>query len=121
MKVDVYIGPDKLDLYDDERITMRLSVTDIEDIGKINGDFSKDFTIPASKDNNAVFKHYYDIDIDEGFDSRTKETRRIDLNGLPWRYAKIRLEKVGVKSGMPDSYTISFFSNLKSNTQNQNK
>lgn len=112
MKVDIYIGSDKIDLYSSERITLKLSVTDIEDLGKINGDFSKDFTVPASKVNNNIFKHYYDIDINDGFDSRTKVNGRIDLSGLPWRYGKIRLEKVSLKSGVPDSYSIRFFSNI---------
>ena len=112
MNVEIYIGSKKIELFDDERISISLSVTDIEDLEKIKGDFSKDFTVPAGKENNAVFKHFYDIDIDNSFDARTKVNGRIDINGIPWRYGKFRLEKVSLKSGSPTSYTISFFSNL---------
>ena len=52
-------------------------------------DFSKSFTLPASKTNNKIFKHYYNFDIDGGFDARKKVSAKIELNDLPFRDGKI--------------------------------
>ena len=72
----------------------------------------KGFTVPASIQNNKIFKHYYDADIDNGFDARIKVDGEIKLDGLPFKIGKFRLSKVAIKKGMPSSYTIEFFGRL---------
>ena len=49
MRVDIYIGGTKLDLFSDESIDVVSSVADIEDITKNTTDYTKTFTVPASK------------------------------------------------------------------------
>ena len=109
MQIDLYIGNDKLEVFGNENITLTSSVTDINDITKNFTDITKSFTVPASDINNAIFKHYYNANIDNTFDARTKVEGRIELDGMPFRYGKYRLEKVSVKNGKSSVYTIQFW------------
>lgn len=112
MITKIYIENQLIDLFDDETIELNSSVANTEDISKVNTDYTKTFTVPASDRNNALFKHYYNADIDNTFDARTKKSARIELDGFPFRTGKIRLEKVTVKDGRASSYTINFWGNL---------
>jgi len=114
LRTTIYIGNDKIDLFKDEAATVVSSVLDITDITKNTGDYSKTFTVPASKNNNKIFKHYYNANIDNTFDARIKVDGRIELDGLPFKYGKWRLSKVSVKKGVPSAYTINFFGKLPS-------
>ena len=97
MKVDLYIGDSKLDLFEDENIEINLSVVDIENIESNTTEFTKDFTVPASNSNNRLFQHYYNADIDNGFDARVKVDGTIFINGFLFKLGKYRLSKVIVK------------------------
>jgi hypothetical protein len=108
----IYIGTEKLDLFEEDNIQVVDSVVDISDITKNNTSFTKTFTVPASDANNKTFKHYYDANIDNSFDSRTKQAGRIELDGMPFKLGKFTLRKVSVKKNVPTSYTINFTGNL---------
>jgi len=112
MILKIYIENQLVDLFDDENVNLNSSIADIDDITKINSDYTKTFTVPASDNNNKLFKHYYNADIDNTFDARTKKTARIELDGMPFRFGKIRLDKVAMKDGAPSSYTINFWGSL---------
>jgi hypothetical protein len=114
MIVDIYIGTFKIDTFKDEGIEINSSIADINDISANTTDYSKSFTIPASHNNNKIFKHYYNANIDNTFDARTKVNGRIELGGIPFKEGKFRLEKVNVKKNKPESYTINFRGNLVS-------
>ena len=62
-KVDIYVNGSRLDLFDDEEITINLSVQNVQDISKVFTDFTQGFTVPATPTNNAIFQHYYRTDI----------------------------------------------------------
>ncbi len=112
MVTKIYIEGNLLNLFDDEHMELNSSIANTDDITKINSDYTKTFTVPASSNNNAIFKHFYNADIDNTFDARTKKNASIELDGLPFRTGKIRLEKVAVKNNMPSSYTINFWGDL---------
>lgn len=112
MTTKIYIEDNLIDLFQDETMELNSSIANTDDITKITSDYTKTFTVPASDRNNFIFKHYYDADIDNTFDARTKKNARIEIDGLTFKIGKIRLEKVTVKSGKPSSYTINFWGNL---------
>ena len=62
-KVDIYVNDFRLDLFDDEEITINLSVQNVQDISKTFTDFTQSFTIPASPRNNEILQHYYNANI----------------------------------------------------------
>jgi hypothetical protein len=64
-KVDLYVNGFRLDLFDDEEITINLSVQNVQDISKVFTDFTQGFTVPASPRNNEILQHYYNSNITE--------------------------------------------------------
>ena len=56
-------------------------------------DFTRTFNVPASKNNNKIFKHFHRFNI-VGFDARKKVDAEIYMNYKPFKDGKIKLEGV---------------------------
>jgi len=104
----------RIELFNDEKISVTSSVQDIADISKVFTDFSQSFTVPATPTNNAIFKHWYENDVDNGFDARKRKDAYIELDTIPFRLGKIQLEKAQYKNGNLDNYQITFFGSIVS-------
>jgi hypothetical protein len=113
-RVDLYIDGQRADLFPDESIEINLSVQNIKDISKVFGDFTNSFSIPASKANNKIFKHYYNVDIDGGYISNLRTNAFIEVNSNLFRAGVLELEGVQMKKGEPSSYSVGFYSNVTS-------
>lgn len=111
MQPALYIGADRLELFPDESINLNQSVQSLRDLTKVFTEFTKSFKVPASATNNRIFKHYYQSQIDNGFDARTKMPARIEINGITFKIGKMQLNSVGIKSNVPEFYDIEFFGN----------
>ena len=98
-------------MFKDESVSITQSIQNVKDIAKVFTEFTKTFTLPASKTNNKIFKHYYNFDITGGFDARTKKDATLELNYLPFKKGKIKLEGVDLHNRRPKSYRITFFGN----------
>ena len=101
-------NPELADTFKDETISLTQSIKNIKDIAKVQTDFTKSFTLPASKVNNKIFKHYYRSDLSEGFDARFLMPAKIKLNGNDFKEGKIRLLGVKMKDNKPSSYKVNF-------------
>jgi len=114
-QVQIYVkdGTDLvlLDLFEDESIQVKSSVQDIQDIAMVFTDFSQTFTIPASKTNNAVFKHYYNNDLDQ-FNANVRIEARIEINRTPFRRGLVQLEGADIKDGQVEPYKITFYGDV---------
>jgi len=115
-KIVLYIKNDegvfkRVDMFDDESVVLKSQIQDIKDVGKVFTDFSRLFTLPSSKENNKLFKHYYNESIENGFDARNKKDAIIELDFLPFKKGKILLNSVKMKNNMVHSYNITFFGN----------
>ena len=108
-ELQLYIEGQRVDMFSDESVTITQSIQNVKDISKIFTDFSKTFSLPASNTNNKIFKHYYNFDITGGFDARKKKSAKIELNNLPFKDGKIKLEGVDLKNNKPHTYKITFF------------
>lgn len=109
MVVEIYIEGQKIDLFKDETISVTQSVQDVKDISKIFTDYSQSFKVPASNKNNGIFKHYYNQDIDNGFDARTRKDAIININTIPFKTGKIQLNGSELKNGTPTQYDLTFY------------
>ena len=107
--IQLYIEGQRVELFKDESVTITQSIQNAKEVGKVFTDFSKTFSVPATKTNNKIFKHYYNFDIVNGFDARIKKPAIIELNNLPFREGKIKLEGVDLKNNKADVYKITFF------------
>jgi hypothetical protein len=110
--IQLYIESERVELFKDESVTITDSIQNVKDIEKVFTAFSQSFSVPASKTNNKVFKHYYNFDIDSGFDGRKKVSATIELNNIPFKTGKIKLEGVDMKNNKPHTYRITFFGDI---------
>ena len=101
--LQLYIEGQQIELFDDESVKMTQSIKDVRDIAKVFTEFTKTFTVPASKENNKVFMHYYNPDIVGGFDARKKKSAEITLNYAPFKKGKIKLDSIEMKNNKPYS------------------
>ena len=109
--IQLYIEGNRMDMFKDESVSLTQTIQNVKDIAKVFTNFTKTFSLPASKGNNKVFKHYYNYDIVDGFDARVKKNSTIELNYLPFEKGKIKLEGVDMKNNKPYAYRITFFGN----------
>ena len=101
----------RLDLLDDEAISLTSSIQDVKDISKILADFTRSFKIPANDTNNKFFKHFYNPDID-GYDANLKRNAKIFLNHQLHREGFIYLDNVELKNQKAASYNITFYGGI---------
>jgi uncharacterized protein (TIGR02145 family) len=98
----------RIDLFDDEKISVTSSIQNINDISKTFTDFSQTFTVPASKQNNKIFRHWYDNSNDAPFSTLVKSDAYIEIDTIPFRSGKIQLESANLIDGQPQDYSITF-------------
>lgn len=110
--VQLFIENNRMDLFNDESVTITQTIKNVRDIQKVFTSFSKTFSLPASKNNNKIFKHYYNSDISGGFDGRVKKSSRIEINNIPFKTGKIKLEGVDLKNNKAHTYRITFFGDI---------
>ena len=114
--IEIYIGSGRLDTFKDEDVNINLSLQNVKDISKLFTDYTQNFQVPASKSNNAVFKHYYNCDVSGGFNASLRQDATIFVNKELFREGSIELISVDMKDGKPSSYEVVFYSagvNLK--------
>jgi hypothetical protein len=107
--LQLFIEGQRVDLFKDESVTITQSIQNVKDIEKVFTDYTKTFNVPASPTNNKIFKHYYNFNIQDGFDARTKKDALLELNNLPFKSGKIKLEGVDLKDNKAHTYRITFF------------
>ena len=113
MIIGIYLEGRRLDLFPDENIQVNSKATDINNIGKVFIDFSQSFTVPCSPNNNSIFKHFYDVDNDDTFNSNIRVDCYIEADTFPFKYGKLQLEDVSIVNGVPDNYKVTFYGSLK--------
>ena len=109
--LELYINNERIELFDDESIVINDSVQDIMDISKIFTAYSRTFNVPASRNNNKIFKHFYNSSLLNGFDSRFMLDSELKLNGLTFKKGKIRLDDASLKDNKAETYKVTFFGN----------
>lgn len=101
----------RIELFNDEKISVTSSIQNFNDIGKLFTDYSQTFTVPASKHNNEIFKHWYEsavgttdltqdipLDVDFAFDHRIKYYGYIEIDSIPFRDGKFVMQKANKRT-----------------------
>mgnify|MGYP003642518889 CR=1 FL=1 len=110
-QLQLYIEGTRVELFKNENVSLTQTIQNVKDVKKIFTEFTQSFSVPASKTNNKLFKHFYNIDIDNGFDARRKKNAAIELNGVSFKVGKIKLNGVNLKNNLAHTYRITFFGN----------
>lgn len=102
---------DQVEFFDFEGIELVQAKQDIRDISKVFTEFSKTFTVPASKKNNQIFKHFYNANIaGEGyFDIRKRVNAQLHLNYNLFKKGRVQLMSANMRGNKPYSYSLTFF------------
>ena len=108
-KLELFVEGQKVDLFDFEDMSISDKIRDVRDISKVFTAYSKEFVIPASPRNSKIFKHFYNIDISNGFDSRIKVDAEVKIGGVTYKEGKLTLTKSSLKEDMPYSYSVIFY------------
>ena len=106
----------RIELFQDEKISLTSSIQNVNDISKVFTDYSQSFTIPASENNNKIFRHWYENSLDNGFDQRRRYDGYIELDTQLFRVGKWQLESATIKNNRVEDYKITFYGELKSLT-----
>jgi hypothetical protein len=112
--IQLYIQGTKVDMFDDESVSITQTIKNTKDISQVFTEFTQTFNLPASPTNNKLFKHYYNFDIVGGFDARARVEAEIELNYIPFQKGYIKLEGVNLKDNKAHTYKITFFGNTLS-------
>jgi hypothetical protein len=107
----LYIEGQRVDMFDDVSVSITDTIKNVRDVSKVFTEYSQTFSLPASKTNNKIFKHFYNNDIQDGFDARIRVPANIELNSIPFKRGYIKLEGVDLKSNTANTYRITFFGN----------
>ena len=113
-QVQIYINDERVEMFDFESVTITDTIKDVRDVSKIFTEYSQTFSLPASKSNNKIFKHYYNSDIVNSFDSRVRVPAKIELNSIPFKDGYIQLEGVDLRNNKAQTYRVTFFGNTVS-------
>ena len=102
---------DQVEFFDFEGIELVQSKQDIKDISKVFTEFSKTFTVPASKKNNQIFKHFYNSSIagEAYFDIRKRVDAQLHLNYNLFKKGRVQLMSANMRGNKPYSYSLTFF------------
>lgn len=120
MQVAIYIYKDneryRLELFQDENISITSSIQNVNDISKVFTDYSQSFTVPATTNNNKIFAHWYENSIDDGFNANKRYDAEIEINTVPFRKGRIELQSANRDNGNIMHYALVFYGTLKSLT-----
>jgi hypothetical protein len=108
-EIQLYIDGTKADLFKGDNITINENLKNLKDLSKVFTAFTYQFTLPASRTNNKIFKHYYNYNITDGFDARIRVDANIEISNLPYKKGRIALNSVELKNNKPHSYKVTFF------------
>ena len=112
--VQVYIEGKRLELFNDEQINIKSSQQNIKEIDKVKTDFSKSFNVPCTPNNNQIFEHFYESDVNMTYDQNIRRDASIEIDLVPFREGQISMSKAKITNGQAESYEITFYGNLTS-------
>jgi len=99
----------RVDMFEDESVVVTESLVNVRDIGKVFTPFSQQFNLPASKNNNKLFRHYENLDLENSFDARYRHNAIIKLNGIDYKKGQIQFQSVSLKNNKAYSYKVVFY------------
>ena len=96
--VQVYIEGQRLDLFKDEIVSVTSKQQDVQDISKVFTDYSQSFSCPSTPNNDAIFQHFYQNDVNSTIDHNIRRDAYIEIDLTTFRTGTISLEKSEVKN-----------------------
>lgn len=120
-RAQLYINNTELDLTEDISLPFTYQIADIRNPEQRTQSHSKTITIPASKVNNKLFSHIYEIsyasqstviNFDPDFNPNKKATARVLIDGIEIFNGFAQLMKINKNGSKPESYEIVIFTDV---------
>ena len=102
------VGELEVSSHSDFPLAITFSISDIRDINARKGSFSKTFKIPATKNNNQLYKSVYLVNSTSSNNISNKKPCRILINNLYSIQGLLQLKSVGT-SDKPEYYSCVFY------------
>lgn len=120
-RAELLINNTQVDLTEDISLPFTYQISDVREPESIKGSYSKTITIPASKENNKLFSHIYQIsgytrssivNFDPDFNVNKKADARVLIDGVEVFNGYCQLMKINKVDNVVDSYEIVIFNNV---------
>lgn len=106
MALKIQTSTGYLDTYGDESISLDYNVADLRDPAVIFSPITQNFNLPATDANNAFFKHYYDVNIQGGYNAYSKQQITLFSDGVALLDGYIQLLNVTIQDGFIKGYEV---------------
>lgn len=105
-----------VDFFKDEHVEVINSLDKIQELTGSFSEYTREFTVPATNNNNIIFKHYHDVDVvlPDGFNPYKSSPAILILEGLQDIEGIFELKGVNYINSVADSYVISFYGTMSS-------
>lgn len=103
-----YIDAANIDLKEDFPYSLNYSIADVRNPEKRNSSFSKTITIPGTKNNNIVFDHIFEIDLEGSFNPNIRAFATVYSNFIPVFVGNLQLLKIN-RTGDLIEYEVCVF------------
>ncbi len=111
-RIELYIDGVRVELFKDETITLTQSIKKLQNIDTIFSDYTQNFTVPASKSNQRIFKRLESGSVANGYNFSNRASAEIKMNGMAFKKGYINIEKANIVEGVTESYTLFFVGGL---------
>lgn len=114
IRFSLQIDGTPVDLFNDESIPLTRQLKDLMNLSTVWTDYTKDFQIPASETNNAIFANWFDENmVITGWNPNLGKDGTIFIHGLPVFEGRVELIGCKFKDGLPQLYNIIFYGTTK--------
>jgi len=114
IRFSLQIDGTPVDLFNDESIPLTRQLKDLMNLSTVWTDYTKDFQIPASETNNAIFANWFDENMVMGaWNPNLGKDGTIFIHGLPVFEGRVELIGCKFKDGLPQLYNIIFYGTTK--------
>ena len=116
LKTEIYVSVDgleftKLDLHKDEKIVLKYTQKDLQDISKIFAPYSANFTFPATVNNKKAFEFFGDTNVVK-INTQRKYFCKIYSQGQLYQNGYLILSDLSYKMGKAQDFTGAFANNI---------
>ena len=116
LKTEIYVSVDgleftKLDLHKDEKIVLKYTQKDLQDISKIFAPYSANFTFPATVNNKRAFEFFGDTNVVK-INTQRKYFCKIYSQGQLYQNGYLIISDLSYKMGKAQDFTGSFANNI---------
>ena len=95
-KTELFIEDKQIDLFGDEAFVLNFNVADISDISAKVASYSKELNIPATKENNKIFSHLFDVNSEGYFNPISKKTTELFIDGVCVMRGYFKLNRITI-------------------------